>query len=240
VNQPHALVAAWEPFTAHDGTYVRHTVVQRREQRSDHTSNQQAGRPRRAVPVRMDMTAPELAVVHRGDEVQAADREVSLVHAAQRGSVQAFEALVTMHGATLHRFLVLRLGNDADAKDALQDTLIAAWRGLASLRDPRSLRAWLLTLATRQASRMSAGRRPHSTLDDGAAAAEPAAAGDLRRALEALAPERRDVVLLRYLVGLSERETAEVLGVSVGTVKSRAARARLTIGAHLQGEEEQS
>ncbi len=167
------------------------------------------------------------------------DREVALVRAAQRGSAEAFEVLVVSHGVMLHRFLAIRLGNDADAHDALQETLIAAWRNLASLRDPRSLRAWLLTLATRQAARVASGRRSHAPLAEEHPAHSTAPEGDLRRALDALAPERRDVVLLRYLIGLSESETAQVLGISIGTVKSRAARARQSIGAFLEMEEVQ-
>jgi RNA polymerase sigma-70 factor, ECF subfamily len=155
-----------------------------------------------------------------------------LVRAAQRGSVRAFELVVRHYGDLLYRFLYLRLGNEADAKDALQETLAVAWTSLKTLRDPNSVRAWLLTVAARQASALTRGARTPAP-----PASEPSHEdGDgfeLRVALAALSAEQRDVVLLRYLVGLSELETARTLGVAVGTVKSRASRARGAIGDHL-------
>lgn len=185
------------------------------------------------------MRASALAPASAPASADGAARERALVRAAQRGSVPAFEDLVRLHGDMLLRFLVLRLGNEADARDALQETLTSAWAGLRSLRDPQSLRAWLLTLAARHAGSMVSRSRRQATL-----ATVPAPHGDrdgaidLQSALDALPPDRRDVVLLRYLVGLSETETAAALGISVGTVKSRAARARQAIATHLQIREE--
>lgn len=166
-------------------------------------------------------------------------REWALVRAAQRGSVEAFERLVQRHGGLLFRFLHLRLGNEPDASDALQETLAVAWTSLDRLRDPNSLRSWLLTIATRQAAALT--RRTHRPApDQPEPSGEDGSGLELRAALAALPPDRRDVVLLRYLVGLSEAETAEALGISPGTVKSRASRARETIAAFLDISKEQA
>jgi RNA polymerase sigma-70 factor (ECF subfamily) len=149
--------------------------------------------------------------------------------------------LVAVHGEMVYRFLRLRLGNDADAKDALQETLSSAWGGMRTLRDPISVRAWLLTIAVRHAAGIiSRSQRQAGLQALPAPVADHESALDLQFALDALPPERRDVVLLRYLVGLSETETAAVLDINVGTVKSRAARARQAMATHLQiGEEYQ-
>jgi RNA polymerase sigma factor (sigma-70 family) len=155
------------------------------------------------------------------------DATAALVVAAQAGSVDAFEELVRDVGPPVYRFLFVRLGSDADARDALQETLIGAWQGIASMRDPRAFRAWLLTIARRKASDIEARNRPTPDLQSEAVTSSTGTEElELVAALRALSDEQREVVLLRYLLGLSEAETAVVTEVSVGTVKSRASRAR--------------
>jgi len=91
-----------------------------------------------------------------------------LVVASQAGSRDAFEALVRELGPLLYRFLVVRLRNEADARDALQETLIAAWQRLPSLRDPRSCRSWLLTIALRKAVGIARREARQASLEAGA------------------------------------------------------------------------
>jgi RNA polymerase sigma factor (sigma-70 family) len=137
-----------------------------------------------------------------------------------------FEALVVPYVQRLYRFLVLRLGDERDARDALQETLLAAWQSLPQLRDKDRPWAWLVGIAAHKASD-NARRRARSiapTRRDEAYEGEGAA--DVLAALERLPAAAREVLLLRYLLRLSEVEVAAVLGVRVGTVKSRAARAR--------------
>lgn len=137
-----------------------------------------------------------------------------------------FEVFVSPYVQRLYRFLVLRLGDERDARDALQETLLAAWRGLPDLRERERPWSWLVGIAAHKASD-SARRRSRSTTP---AAFEPAYedddTADVLDALQRLPAAAREVLLLRYLVRLSEAEVAAVLGVRVGTVKSRAARAR--------------
>ena len=137
-----------------------------------------------------------------------------------------FEAFVSPYVQRLYRFLVLRLGDERDARDALQETLLAAWQGAARLRERDRPWSWLVGIAAHKASdsaRRRARPAPATTAeigydDDGSA--------DVLDALQRLPPAGREVLLLRYLLRLSEAEVALVLGVRVGTVKSRAARAR--------------
>jgi RNA polymerase sigma factor (sigma-70 family) len=151
--------------------------------------------------------------------------DAELVRQAQRGSARAFEELVVRHGPGVQRYLAFRLGNDADAKDALQETLAAAWLALPSLRTPDRFRAWLVGIATHKAT--DCARRRLRVVDaEPASSVDHAHALEIREAVRSLPERYREVLVLRYLLELSEEEAAFVLGIRVGTVKSRSARAR--------------
>lgn len=151
--------------------------------------------------------------------------EPELVRRAQLGSAAAFERLVLDRGPQLYRYLAVRLP-EAEARDALQETLLAAWQGLPRLRDGSRFWPWLCGIAAHKAADAARGRS-HAPLHD-AQAVEPDEDGilDVRAALAALPEHFREVLLLRHLLGLSEAEVAGLLDVRLGTVKSRANRAR--------------
>ena len=130
--------------------------------------------------------------------------------------------------------------NASDAEEAAQDGFVKAWRALGRFREGAPFRPWLLRIVANEASnrRRSAGRRAGLALraatqePSGDAAPSPEAAllsseqrEALLAAIEELPDEQRDVVALRYFLGLSEAEVAETLGIPQGTVKSRNARA---------------
>ena len=152
-----------------------------------------------------------------------------LVRRSQLGSVAAFEQLVLAFGPGVHRFLALRLRNDADARDALQETLAAAWQGLPSLEDPLKFRSWLLGIAAHKAADVMRRSAPAAEAELDRRGREDDSLLELREAILALPAQFRDVLLLRYLLQLSEGEAATALGVRVGTVKSRTARARAAL-----------
>lgn len=151
--------------------------------------------------------------------------ELDLVRRAQLGSTSAFEQLVLARGPHLYRFLAVRLRNDADARDALQETLTAAWLGLPRLKDASRFWPWLCGIAAHKAADAARSRAPTVDAREDAAP-ESVRVLELREAVTALPEQLQQVLLLRYLLGLSEREVAEALGIRVGTVKSRTARAR--------------
>jgi RNA polymerase sigma-70 factor, ECF subfamily len=101
-------------------------------------------------------------------------REGELLDAARRGSEEAFGRIVEPHRAELHAHCYRMLGSVHDAEDALQETLLRAWRGLAGFEGRSSLRSWLYTIAT-NTSLNAIARRPKRVLPvDYAPATDPA------------------------------------------------------------------
>ena len=161
------------------------------------------------------------------------------------GDDGAFRVLVERHGNGLHRFCRARLGNDADAEDAVQDVLVRAFRSLGRYDPGRSFAAWLFAIAAnrvktryrarfmelRLAERAQAERsaeEPVLALESGVEfqALDRMAAEELRAAVGTLAADRRVPVELYYFAGLSVAETAAALGLGTEAVKSRLFRAR--------------
>jgi RNA polymerase sigma-70 factor, ECF subfamily len=166
--------------------------------------------------------------------------ERDLVLRAQRGDESAFAELVRAHQEIAFRVAFLITGSRSEAEDAVQDGLLKAWRSLARFRSAEPWRPWLLTIVANEARnrRRSGGRRAALVLrvageerPSREAAPSPEAAllaGEQRAALLAalgrLREEDRLVIGCRYLLDLSEAETAAALEVPRGTVKSRLSR----------------
>lgn len=177
-----------------------------------------------------------------GAQADAFAREAVLVERARAGDPDAYGDLVTMHQAAAFRVAFLLLGSPADAEDAAQEAFVKAYAALERFRPDRPFRPWLLEIVGNEARnrRRSLGRRARlldragTLLRGGAAPPDTAAAeavvlagetrAEVRRALGALRREERAVVTCRYLLDLSEAETAAALGIPVGTVKSRLSR----------------
>lgn len=135
-------------------------------------------------------------------------------------------------------FLIAR--DPSDAEEAAQDGFVKAYRALGRFRRGAPFRPWLLQIVANEARnrRRSAGRRANLALrlagearpGDAVPSPEAALLSDERRAellaaVEGLRDEERLVVSCRFFLGLSEEETAQTLGLKLGTVKSRSARA---------------
>jgi RNA polymerase sigma factor (sigma-70 family) len=152
------------------------------------------------------------------------------------GRPREFEELVRPHLEISFRVAYLITRNAAEAEDAVQEALVKAWRAFGRFRAGAPMRPWLLRIVANEARnrRRSAGRREALALraSPGEAAPSPEeAAADaeerarLLAAVEGLRDDHRLVLACRHLLDLSEAETAAALGVRVGTVKSRTARA---------------
>lgn len=148
---------------------------------------------------------------------------------------ETFLALLDRHGARVLGMLRRLCGNSHDAEDVFQDVAIRVWKHLGERPRLRDDGAWLMTVAYR-AYLDSRSRRPMSVLsaDDDEGPAWTAPDNDPLAALEraervqlvdrtvaTLSAPLREVVVLHYTAGLSLREVAEAMGLSVGTVKSR-------------------
>ena len=174
--------------------------------------------------------------------------EDELVERAKRGDGAAFGTLIREHQEIAFRTAYLITRNAAVAEDAAQAGLVKAFYALPRFRRGAPLRPWLLTIVANEARnrRRSAGRREGLALRAahdlplGDAAPSPEGsllAAELRatllEALETLREEERLVLSYRYLLDLSEEETAAALGVRRGTVKSRTSRALERLRAQL-------
>jgi RNA polymerase sigma factor (sigma-70 family) len=169
----------------------------------------------------LEHPAESTYAMRRSDEVE----EAELVRRAQLGSSAAFEQLVLRRGPQLYRYLVVRLRDEPDALDALQETLTAAWQGLPGLKRAAKFWPWLCGIASNKAADAARARLRTTDLEI-EVEANAASVLEIREAVAALPEHFRQVLLLRYLLGLSEEEVAQALGIRVGTVKSRSARAR--------------
>lgn len=152
--------------------------------------------------------------------------EAELVRRAQLGSPAAFEQLVLTRGPHLYRYLAVRVHHSVDALDVLQETFTAAWQGLPRLKQPAKFWPWLVGIAVHKAADAARGRSETAEHEPDAVGREDESVLEIKQAIASLPPHFRDVLLLRYRMQLSEEEVAEALGIRVGTVKSRTARAR--------------
>lgn len=175
--------------------------------------------------------------------------EADLIARARAGDASAYRELVVAHQGIAFRTACVITGDAGDAEDATQSAFIKAFYALDRFRGGSQLRPWLLTIVANEArnKRRSAGRRKGLELRlaegrpraDAAPSPEDAVLdrerdADLMAALNTLREEERLVIALRYLLDLSEAETAAVLSCAKGTVKSRLSRALKRLREYLQ------
>ena len=174
--------------------------------------------------------------------------EAVLVAELQAGSDSAFDYLVTYYHSSVYNLVYSILSDSADAADVTQEVFMRVFRGIRGFRGSSSLKTWLYRVSVRQAlnhrrwfwrhhrqqisiDAEGPERGPICEIEDHEATPfEQCAAHEtqlsVRKALAEVPPVFRSAVILRDLEGLSYEEVAEVLEVSVGTVKSRILRGR--------------
>jgi RNA polymerase sigma-70 factor (ECF subfamily) len=173
--------------------------------------------------------------------------QAELVARAQQGDREAFSTLAHGVSARLYATARLILRQPDRAEDAVQDTLIEAWRDIRGLRDPDRLDAWLHRLLVRachrhvrteQRRRVIEIELPWSVGDPGADAARALAERDeMDRAFRRLTPDQRTILALVYYADLPLADVAVALGVPLGTTKSRLHRAIAAVRAALAADE---
>lgn len=176
----------------------------------------------------------------------ATDR--SLVDRARHGDLDAFEEIVRARMDGVYRLSFAILGDEADARDAAQDTFVTAWRQIGRLRDADRFDAWLQRIAVNAARMTHRARRrrgvrelPSSRVvgfDGLRATASPAETGaaTLDAAMRTIPVEQRSILVLHHLEGQPITALAEIFEIPVGTVKSRLHTARQDLQAAIDAE----
>ena len=166
----------------------------------------------------------------------------ALVRRAQRGDVEAFTELIAERIEPMSRTATAIIGHPTDARDAVQEALASIWRSLPSLRNPDRFDAWSMRILVHASRRVASRRRRVSvrelSIDPLVGESRPGsdAAVDavvdriaLERAFDRLDVDMRMILVLHHLDERPVAEIAAILGVPVGTVKSRLHAARVAL-----------
>lgn len=167
--------------------------------------------------------------------MESGKQETWLALRAQAGDREAFDRLFRLLQEPLYRYIFSLVGARAPAEDVLQEVFILIYRKIRWLREPELLRPWVYRIATREAFKhLKRERRWADKIEDESVLLDvPAPSRDelapeliaqlVAQLVEKLSPASRAVIVLHYLHEMPLAEIAEVMGVAVGTVKSRLA-----------------
>lgn len=170
--------------------------------------------------------------------------DAELVTTAVGGDPEAFAVLMRRHERSVRAAAVEVLGDHEAARDAAQETFLAAYRKLGELRNGSAFGPWVVKIARRRAGRMARQRRVTASLESQPDPVDARGDGHLdgtsRRLLSAvmsLPRHERAVVMLRHFDGLSVQVVAEMTGRPVGTVTKQLSRAYARLRQRLKDEE---
>jgi RNA polymerase sigma-70 factor (ECF subfamily) len=162
-----------------------------------------------------------------------------LIERAQRGSTEAFEVLVRRYRDRVYRVAFRLVGDRYTAEDIAQDALVAAWRALPDFRRDAAFSTWLHSIVLNRARNQLTRTHPTGQLPAELQTPSIQQPPDvvqscfrdhaLRAAIRDLPFDLRAPLVLRQFEGCSYEQAAEILGVSVSTVRGRIARARRTL-----------
>ena len=167
------------------------------------------------------------------------DDDDMLVGRARSGDHAAYGELVRRHQVAALRLAAGVCGSTEEARDIVQDAFVKGYRSLGRYRGDAPVRSWLLRIVANEAKNEVRGRSRRRRREDRHERLRPGAGGDpvgervvaaaeaadVLDLLDRLDERDREVLACRFVAGLGEAETAATLGVPVGTVKSRTARA---------------
>jgi RNA polymerase sigma-70 factor (ECF subfamily) len=172
------------------------------------------------------------------------DPAAQLVNDARQGGQTAFESLVRPLIEQAHRLAYGMLRDHHAAEDAVQESTFKAWHRFHQFREGTSIRSWYLTIVANECRSMLRGPwwkvLRTGDLPEVPVAIESATVSslDLERALAQLGYEHRLVLCLYYFLDLPQEDVARILGVRIGTVKSRLHRAIRSLRRHMVAPEE--
>jgi RNA polymerase sigma factor (sigma-70 family) len=168
-----------------------------------------------------------------------------LVERAMVGDHEAFSELARLWIDRLYAVARLILRDDDAAQDATQEALVVAWRDMRMVRDPERFESWLRQVLVRACYREARQERNRhrierqvGPLDRGSSdpSLQLADRDQIEHAFRRLDPEGRALIVLHFYVGLPMTETADALGLPVGTVKSRLHRTTQAMRATLDAD----
>ena len=153
-----------------------------------------------------------------------------------------FNELAEAYGADLYRYAMWICGNDALAKDLVQETYLRAWKALDKLNDPGAAKSWLITILRREFARTFERKVPRFTDVDSIDVPEDSELEPderlevqlLRRNIGRLAPRYREPLLLQVVMGYSCEEIALELQISKSAVMTQLFRARVQLTGNVQ------
>ncbi|HUE87708.1 MAG TPA: RNA polymerase sigma factor [Vicinamibacterales bacterium] len=164
--------------------------------------------------------------------VQPARDDSALVAASQAGDTAAFDEIVERHRRAIYQVCFRFVNNHEDASDLAQETFVRAWKGLGRFKGHAALSTWLYRVAVNVCLNHVSARRLHVEPLDSDRFIDPAAdlpgtdlrrqerAQAVRRAIAGLPEKQRATLILRIYHEMSHQEIADVLGSSVGAVKT--------------------
>jgi RNA polymerase sigma-70 factor (ECF subfamily) len=198
-----------------------------------------------------DLDGPVPAVA--GRITRLADWELALLDRAARGEVEPFDAILRPRLERLCRIAMAITRSEADARDALQEASIQAWRQLPKLRDRTRFDAWLSQIVVNACRGLLRGQKRRrvreievDVMAEGMAEINSPTAGApdaiaeteaVQRAFLRLGPDARALIALHYVDQRPLAEIARILGIPVGTVKWRLFRARRILDGALKAED---
>jgi len=155
-----------------------------------------------------------------------------------------FNKLAEAYSTDLYRYAIWICGNEALAKDLVQETFLRAWRALDSLKDVSAAKSWLITILRREYARTFERKVPKFTdvdkvvvVDDEELEPDEQTERDLlRKCIMKLGPKYRDPLLLQVVFGHSCAEISEQLGISRSAVMTQLFRAREKLKTQLQND----
>lgn len=168
-------------------------------------------------------------------------QETELVEKVKRREKYAFDCLYEEYKDRAYRTAVFMVGNEADAKDVVQESFVTVYLQIGSLKEPAAFPGWFYRILTRNAIRYARKRKkeilqqepPETGMDYGGEREEPSSVflrqeegKAVRAMIDELDEKHRTVLILYYYNEFSVRQIAEITGRTEGTVKSRLHAAR--------------
>lgn len=184
------------------------------------------------------------------DTVTAPRSDQQLIDATLAGDTEAYGELVRRHQDRLYHALAHTLDSTEDARDLVQEALVQAFVKLDTFQRAAAFYTWLYRIAFNLAASRRRKRRPRVSIDElrEQSGVDPAATSDpperrldreeesrrVRLAMAALPEDQRQILVLREMEDCSYEQLSEMLGVPIGTVRSRLFRARMALRERLQ------